>query len=54
MELNDVVFSIHASVITAVTIAQCFVYEVKLAESIEAINLLRNFNNFYKYFESNF
>lgn len=29
VELNDVVFSIHASVITALTIAQCFVYEVK-------------------------
>ena len=34
VELNDVVFSIHASVITAVTIAQCFVYEVKLTISI--------------------
>lgn len=29
VELNDVVFSIHASVITALTIAQCFIYEVK-------------------------
>ena len=29
VELNDVVFSIHASVITALTIVQCFVYEVK-------------------------
>lgn len=28
VELNDVVFSIHASVITALTIAQCFFYEV--------------------------
>jgi hypothetical protein len=28
VELNDVVFSIHASVITAVTVAQCFIYEV--------------------------
>lgn len=28
VELNDVVFSIHASVITALTIVQCFVYEV--------------------------
>jgi cystinosin len=28
VELNDVVFSIHASAITALTIAQCFVYEV--------------------------
>lgn len=27
VELNDVVFSIHASVITALTIAQCFIYE---------------------------
>lgn len=28
VELNDVVFSLHASVITALTIVQCFVYEV--------------------------
>lgn len=28
VELNDVFFSIHASVITAVTIVQCFMYEV--------------------------
>lgn len=28
VELNDVVFSIHAAVITALTIAQCFFYEV--------------------------
>lgn len=28
VELNDVVFSIHASVITALTITQCFYYEV--------------------------
>lgn len=30
VELNDVVFSIHASVITALTISQCFIYEVNL------------------------
>lgn len=28
VELNDVVFSLHASVITALTIVQCFIYEV--------------------------
>lgn len=28
VELNDVVFSIHASFITAFTISQCFMYEV--------------------------
>lgn len=31
VELNDVVFSIHASVITAFTIGQCFFYEVNLS-----------------------
>lgn len=30
VELNDVFFSIHASVITAVTIVQCFMYEVMI------------------------
>lgn len=30
VELNDVVFSIHASIITAFTISQCFIYEVNL------------------------
>lgn len=30
VEINDVVFSIHASVITALTIAQCYLYEVRL------------------------
>lgn len=28
VELNDVFFSIHASIITAFTIVQCFIYEV--------------------------
>lgn len=28
VELNDVVFSIHASVITALTVSQCLIYEV--------------------------
>lgn len=28
VELNDVFFSIHASIITAITVAQCFLYEV--------------------------
>jgi cystinosin len=32
VELNDVVFSLHASAITAVTIAQCFFYEVDFVE----------------------
>ena len=31
VELNDVVFSIHASVITALTITQCFIYEVNMS-----------------------
>lgn len=31
--INDVVFSIHASVITSLTIAQCFIYEVKIRHS---------------------
>lgn len=29
VELNDVFFSIHASIITALTVLQCFLYEVK-------------------------
>lgn len=53
VELNDVVFSIHASVITALTITQCFFYEViKLTPNanltpftdltpIDSLNLIR-------------
>jgi len=47
VELNDVFFSIHASVITAVTIVQCFMYEVmrwvELVEKLKqiAVNLSR-------------
>lgn len=32
VELNDVVFSIHATLITALTISQCFIYEVIIFE----------------------
>jgi cystinosin len=39
VELNDVVFSIHASIITAFTIGQCFFYEVKSIKT-----LIRLFN----------
>lgn len=28
VQVNDVVFSLHASVATVITIIQCFVYEV--------------------------
>jgi cystinosin len=39
IELNDVFFSIHASIITAITVFQCFIYEVII--SLKSIHLSR-------------
>jgi cystinosin len=44
VELNDVFFSIHASFITALTISQCFFYEVKENYLIPQINQLKNYS----------
>lgn len=30
IELNDIVYTIHAAIVTTITWAQCFIYEVKL------------------------
>lgn len=34
VELNDVVFSIHASIITALTVSQCLIYEVNFITTL--------------------
>jgi hypothetical protein len=34
VQVNDIVFSLHASAATAITIIQCFIYEVSHTTSV--------------------
>lgn len=44
VELNDVVFSIHASIITALTVSQCLIYEVNFFQLTLNLTLKNNPN----------
>ncbi len=40
VELNDVIYSIHAAIVTGITVVQCFIYDV----------LQQNYSMNYKYY----